>query len=62
MHVQNLKQVAKIAELAQDKGCTSAQLALAWVRRDTEDISYTAVMTYSPCISRATLCQIVCMR
>lgn len=28
---QNLKQVAKIAELAQDKGCTSAQLALAWV-------------------------------
>jgi aryl-alcohol dehydrogenase-like predicted oxidoreductase len=34
----NLKLAAKVAEIAQEKGCTPAQLALAWVLAQGEDI------------------------
>ena len=35
---QNLKLVAKVEELAREKGCTPAQLALAWVLAQGEDV------------------------
>ena len=34
----NLQLAAKVAEIAQDKGCTPAQLALAWVLAQGDDI------------------------
>jgi aryl-alcohol dehydrogenase-like predicted oxidoreductase len=34
----NLKLAEKVAEIAQDKGCTSAQLALAWVLAQGDDL------------------------
>jgi aryl-alcohol dehydrogenase-like predicted oxidoreductase len=36
--VKNLELVEKIRTLAQDKGCTPAQLAIAWVLAQGEDI------------------------
>ena len=35
---QNLRLVAKVEELARDKGCTPGQLALAWVLGQGEDV------------------------
>jgi aryl-alcohol dehydrogenase-like predicted oxidoreductase len=35
---QNLRLVAKVEELARDKGCTPGQLALAWVLAQGEDV------------------------
>jgi aryl-alcohol dehydrogenase-like predicted oxidoreductase len=35
---QNLKLVAKVEELASEKGCTSGQLALAWVLAQGDDV------------------------
>jgi len=35
----NLRLAAKVAEIAQDKGCTPAQLALAWVLAQGDDLA-----------------------
>ena len=35
---QNLKLVAKVEELAAEKGCTPGQLALAWVLAQGDDV------------------------
>ena len=35
---QNLRLVAKVEELAREKGCTPGQLALAWVLAQGEDV------------------------
>ena len=36
--VQNLKLVSRVAELSKAKGCTSGQLALAWVHHQGNDV------------------------
>ena len=36
--MQNAKMAAKVVELAKAKGCTAAQLALAWVHHRGDDV------------------------